>query len=51
MFQNRKESPKKNGLPNKKELPKYIIAALIITLVINIVISLISQSNHKTNWL
>ncbi|GEA30691.1 MAG: ATP-dependent zinc metalloprotease FtsH [Clostridium beijerinckii] len=47
MFQNRKESPKKNGLPNKKELPKYIIAALIITLVINIVISLISQSNHK----
>ncbi|GEP64043.1 ATP-dependent zinc metalloprotease FtsH [Clostridium beijerinckii] len=47
MFQNRKESPKKNGLPNKKELPKYIIAALIITLVINIVINLISQSNHK----
>ena len=47
MFQNRKESSKKNGLPNKKELPKYIIAALIITLVINIVINLISQSNHK----
>lgn len=47
MFQNRKESPKKNGLPNKKELPKYIIAALIITLVINIVINLISQLNHK----
>lgn len=47
MFKNRKRSPNKNGLPNKKELPKYIIAALIITLVINIVISLISQSNHK----
>lgn len=47
MFKNRKGSPKKNGLPNKKELPKYIIAALIITLVINIVINLISQSNHK----
>ncbi|WP_017209234.1 ATP-dependent zinc metalloprotease FtsH [Clostridium beijerinckii] len=47
MFKNRKGSPNKNGLPNKKELPKYIIAALIITLVINIVISLISQSNHK----
>lgn len=47
MFQNRKGSPNKKGLPNKKELPKYIIAALIITLVINIVISLISQSNHK----
>ncbi|AJG99979.2 cell division protein FtsH [Clostridium beijerinckii] len=47
MFKNRKGSPNKNGLPNKKELPKYIIAALIITLVINIVINLISQSNHK----
>ncbi|CUU48694.1 ATP-dependent zinc metalloprotease FtsH [Clostridium beijerinckii] len=41
MFKNRKESP------NKKDLPKYITAALIITLVINIVINLISQSNHK----
>ncbi|OOP72431.1 ATP-dependent zinc metalloprotease FtsH [Clostridium beijerinckii] len=47
MFKNRKGSPNKNGLPNKKELPKYITAALIITLVINIVINLISQSNHK----
>ncbi|WP_270567497.1 ATP-dependent zinc metalloprotease FtsH [Clostridium beijerinckii] len=47
MFQNRKGSPNKKGLPDKKDLPKYITAALIITLVINIVINLISQSNHK----
>ena len=47
MFKNRKGTPNKKGLPDKKELPKYITAALIITLVINIVINLISQSNHK----
>ena len=47
MFKNRKGTPNKKGLPDKKDLPKYITAALIITLVINIVINLISQSNHK----
>lgn len=47
MFKNRKGTPNKKGLPDKKDLPQYITAALIITLVINIVINLISQSNHK----
>ncbi|MBN7575932.1 cell division protein FtsH [Clostridium sp. 2-1] len=47
MFKNRKGTPNKKRLPDKKDLPKYITAALIITLVINIVINLISQSNHK----